>query len=130
MNVVSSSAAKPLRGLTVAITGSRRAAELARLIAGFGGIPYVAPTVGIEGREDSPTEAAAFIRAILEGGVDYAVFMTGPGVYSLMSAADSLGLKQRLVEGLKRVTVVGRSFKPKKALIEHGVETQIIPAQN
>ena len=38
----------PLRGLTVAITGSRRASELAHLVLTFGGVPYVAPTVGID----------------------------------------------------------------------------------
>ena len=57
--------ALPLRGLTVAITGSCRASELAQLITNFGGKPYVAPTIGIEARPDISKEAEAFIRLSL-----------------------------------------------------------------
>lgn len=38
----------PLDGLTVAITSSRRAGELARIVENLGGKPYIAPTIGIE----------------------------------------------------------------------------------
>jgi len=37
-----------LSGITVAITSSRRASELASLVRKFGGVPYIAPTIGIE----------------------------------------------------------------------------------
>jgi uroporphyrinogen-III synthase len=119
-----------LAGLTVAITGSRRASELAHLITSFGGIPYLAPTVGIEVRQDISKEAEFFINKILEEGVDYVVFMTGPGVYSLMSTAKNLGIEKKFAEALQQTTVIARSLKPKIALAKHGVKTDIIPEEN
>src|SRR5665648_902296 len=95
-----------LKGLTVAITGSRRASELAHLVTSFGGRPYLAPTVGIEASQEISKEAEFFINKILEERVDYVVFMTGPGVYSLMSAAKNLGIEKKFVEALQKTTVL------------------------
>lgn len=119
-----------LAGLTVVITGSRRASELAHLITSFGGRPYLAPTVGIEARDDISKEAEFFINKILEERIDYVVFMTGPGVYSLMSTAKSLGIEKKFAEALQQTTVIARSLKPKIALANHGVKTDIIPEEN
>ena len=119
-----------LVGLTVAITGSRRASELAHLITSFGGRPYLAPTVGIEARQDVSKEAGFFINKILEERIDYVVFMTGPAVYSLMSTAKNLGLEKKFTNALQGTTVVARSFKPKVALANHGIKTDIIPEEN
>jgi uroporphyrinogen-III synthase len=116
--------------LTVAITGSRRASELAHLITSFGGRPYLAPTVGIEARQDISKEAKFFINKILEDRVDYVVFMTGPGVYTLMSTAKDLGIEKRFAEALQQTTVIARSSKPKIALAKHGIKTDIIPEEN
>lgn len=119
-----------LAGLTVVITGSRRASELAHLITNFGGRPYLAPTVGIEARDDISKEAEFFINKILEERIDYVVFMTGPGVYSLMSTAKSLAIEKKFAEALQQTTVIARSLKPKIALANHGVKTDIIPEEN
>ncbi|MGZ5486071.1 MAG: uroporphyrinogen-III synthase [Nitrososphaeraceae archaeon] len=119
-----------LAGLTVAITGSRRASELAHLVTSFGGRPYLAPTVGIEASQDISKEAEFFINKILEERVDYVVFMTGPGVYSLMSAAKNLRIEKKFVEALQKTTVIARSLKPKIALTNHGIKTDIIPEEN
>lgn len=56
--------------------------------------------------------------------------MTGPGVYSLMSAAKNLGLDEKLVNALQQVTIVARSLKSKYALANHGVKTDFIPEEN
>ncbi len=116
--------------MTVVITGSRRASELAHLITSFGGIPYLAPTVGIEARQDISEETELFINKILEERVDYVVFMTGPAVYSLMSTAKNLGIEKKFVEALQQTTVIARSLKPKIALTNHGVKTDIMPEEN
>jgi uroporphyrinogen-III synthase len=116
--------------LTVAITGSRRASELAHLITSFGGRPYLAPTVGIEARQDISKEAEFFINKILEERIDYVVFMTGPGVYSLMSTAKNLGIEKKFAEALQNTIVIARSLKPKIALANHGIRTDIIPEEN
>ena len=119
-----------LSGLVVVVTGSRRASELARIISSFGGIPYVAPTIGIEVNQGINVEAGSLAYKTLKEKVDYAVFMTGPGVYSLMSAARNLGIEQDLIQILQEVTVVARSLKPKEALAMHGIKTNIVPEDN
>ena len=86
--------------MTVAVTGSRRAYELAHIIKSFGGKPYIAPTIGIEMTQDLTEQGKEFILKILEDKFDYVVFMTGPGVYSLMDIAESLGKKEHLVSAL------------------------------
>ena len=119
-----------LKGLTVAITASRRALELAHLITNFGGIPYISPTVGIESNMGNSKEAEEFIKKIIEDKLDYVIFMTGPGVYSLMSAAKKLQMQSNVVEALKRTLVVARSLKPKIALAKYGIKTDIVPDEN
>jgi uroporphyrinogen-III synthase len=119
-----------LAGMRVAITGSRRASELAHLIRSFGGIPIIAPTVGIETRQDITKEVDRLINTILEERIDYMIFMTGPGVYLFMSSARNLGLDKKLVNALQQVTIVARSLKTKYALANHGIKTDFIPDEN
>ena len=119
-----------LEGLTVAITASRRALELAHLINTFGGTPYISPTVGIETSINASKETVDFINKLVKEKLDYVVFMTGPGVYSLMSAAKKLQLEGDLIEALKQVIVVARSLKPKIALAHYGIKTDIVPEEN
>ena len=119
-----------LKGLTVAITASRRALELAHLITNFGGIPYISPTVGIESNMDKSKEVEEFIKKIIEDKLDYMIFMTGPGVYSLMSAAKKLQMESNVIEALRQTIVVARSLKPKIALANYGIKTDIVPDEN
>jgi uroporphyrinogen-III synthase len=119
-----------LKGLTVAITASRRALELAHLITNFGGVPYISPTVGIESNMDKSKEAEEFIKKIIEDKLDYVIFMTGPGVYSLISAAKKLQIESDVIEALKRTIVVARSLKPKIALAKYGIKTDMVPDEN
>jgi uroporphyrinogen-III synthase len=119
-----------LASLRIAITASRRASELAHLISSFGGIPRIAPTVGIDASNAKSKEAENFIKRIVEGRMDYVIFMTGPAVYSFMSVAKSLGLEKRLVEALQQAVIIARSFKPKDALARYGIKTDIIPEEN
>jgi uroporphyrinogen-III synthase len=116
-----------LSNLTVAVTGSRRAYELAHIIKSFGGKPYIASTIGIEITHDLTEQGKDFILKILGDKFDYVVFMTGPGVYSLMSIAKSLGKKESLVSALNSTFIVCRSDKPKTALNHYGVKVDSIP---
>lgn len=119
-----------LKGLTVAVTGSRRASELAQLITNFGGVPYVAPTVGIDVQDDGDLQTEELVRRIVRGEFDYAVFMTGPGVYRLMTTALHLGLEREVVDILNRTCVVARSQKPQKQLEKWGIRVTMIPSDN
>ena len=116
-----------LQGLRVAVTGSRRANELAQLISNNGGIPYVAPTIGIGTRDSAESEAQDLINEVIKGKPDYTVFMTGPGVYAVMQIAERFGLKDDFIRSLAKTKVVARSPKPRGALSKHGVNVEIMP---
>lgn len=117
-----------LNGLTVAVTASRRASELAKLITAFGGRAYIAPTVGINVTTDFE-EIKKFIDKIYEHP-DFLIFMSGPGVYSLMSVAKRLGVEQKLRDALKTVLLIARSAKPQAALAKYDIYTKLIPQKN
>ncbi len=86
--------------------------------------------MGIEPREDASKEAESFVKTILTEKAEFAVFMTGPGVYSLIAAARSLGMEKSMIDALNRMTIVARSPKPKVALVTHGIRVDIVPEEN
>lgn len=118
-----------LDGLTVAVTASRRANELAHLISSQGGKPYLAPTVGIESNRAVDSEAERFCDTLNARNVDYAVFMTGPGVFALFAGARAAGRENELVRALSKTCVVARSGKPKDALSKHGARVDLVPRE-
>ena len=122
-------APRPLEGLTIVVTGSRRAAEQSALVSNLGGIPYVVPTVGISIPADD-SEVEPFLLKLTSGeGVDYAVFMTATGVRTMVLAAERLGLKEAVIQSLNRggTTVVARSGKPRGELAKQGVKVDASP---
>ena len=120
-----------LRGLTIAITGSRRASELAKIVENLGGKPYIAPTIGIEANLDKPNEAIMeFINKLVKQEADYVIFMTGPGVFSLIELARSIGMEAALLASLRKVTIVARSAKPQMILRRFGIQVDLIPQEN
>ena len=117
--------------MTVAITASRRASELAHIVESFGGKPYIAPTIGIEADLKKPRkDVLQFLNKVTEGDVDYVIFMTAPGVFSLISIAHILGLEKKLVQSLAHITIVARSLKPKMALKKYGIQIDFVPEEN
>ena len=95
------SASLPLQGLTIVVTGSRRAPEQSALVTNLGGMPYVVPTVGISiPRDDSEIEP--FLKELVgPEGADYAVFMTATGVRAMMLAAERSWDEGRGLEGVE-----------------------------
>jgi uroporphyrinogen-III synthase len=116
-----------LSNLTVAVTGSRRAHELAHIIRSFGGRPFIAPTIGIEIAEPSAERGKQFIMRILTEKPDYVVFMTGPGVYSLMDIAKRSGIQDPFIDTLHDTLIVCRSEKPNIALSHFKLRAHLIP---
>lgn len=116
-----------LSDLTIAVTGSRRAHELAHIIRSFGGRPYIAPTIGIEITQPSGERGKQFIMKILREKPDYVVFMTGPGVYSLMDIAKESGIEDLLTNALHDTSIVCRSDKSNTALSHFKLRAQLIP---
>ena len=109
-----------LSGLRVLSFESRRAAEMAKLIANHGGQAIVAPSLR-EVPLESNTEALEFVRLLLAGGVDAVIFLTGVGTRALARVAETACRAEEFVAALRRVAVVARGPKPVAALRQLGV---------
>lgn len=117
-------------GLRVLSLESRRAPEMAKLIANFGGSATVAPSM----REipiESNTEAQAFTRALLAGGFDLLILLTGVGTRALTRAAETVCPREDFVTALRRLPVVARGPKPMAVLKELEVPVALtVPEPN
>jgi uroporphyrinogen-III synthase len=119
-----------LHNLTVGITSSRRAAELAHIVKSFGGIPYIAPTVGLVDAGTNTIETKYILETVVSTAVDYFIFMTGPSIHYLFKIAEALGLKNALVRCICNSTVISRSHKPSAVLHAYGIQTDLMPEDN
>ena len=119
-----------LSGLRVLALESRRAGEMAKLIAAYGGKGTVAPSM----REiplESNTEAIAFAHTLAEGGFDMMIFLTGVGTRALARVVQTVYPIERFAESLRRIPIVARGPKPVAALKELGVPvTLAVPEPN
>jgi uroporphyrinogen-III synthase len=117
-------------GLRVLSLESRRAAEMAKLIASNGGKATVTPSM----REiplASNIEALAFARELSEGGFDIVIFLTGVGTRALTRVVESIYPVEQFVAALRKITTVARGPKPVAALKELGVPVTVaVPEPN
>ena len=107
-------------GLCVLALESRRAPEIAKLIANNGGEALVAPSMR-EVPLESNSEGLAFARTLLEGGFDIVIFLTGGGTRTLARVVETLYPLDQFVAALRKIAVVARGPKPVAVLKELGV---------
>jgi uroporphyrinogen decarboxylase len=107
-------------GLRVGALESRRADEMASLIARFGGQPFVAPSMR-EVASDSNRDAVDFAHRLMTGGIDVVLFLTGSGVRYLMRQLDRQIDRDRFLASLSDVVTIARGPKPVAALKELGL---------
>lgn len=108
------------QNLRVLTLESRRAAEVATLIARYGGDPIVAPAL----RElplESNGAAMDFAADLLLGEIDIAIFLTGVGVRALVEVLDRAYPGDAVRAALRRVKVAARGPKPSSVLREMGI---------
>jgi uroporphyrinogen-III synthase len=121
---------KGLAGLRVLSLESRRAAEMGKLIANYGGEALVAPAMR-EVPIESNAEALNFANTLADGGFDVVIFLTGTGTRALARVVETVYPLTKFVEALKRVTVVVRGPKPLAVLREFGVPVALaVPEPN
>jgi uroporphyrinogen-III synthase len=113
-----------LTGLRVLSLESRRAREMAKLIASYHGQPMVAPSMQ-EVPLESNAEALDFATKLVSGGFDTVIFLTGVGTRALARLADTLYPREKFVAALQHVTIVARGPKPVAALTEMGVPVAV-----
>ena len=117
-------------GLRVLALESRRAIELAKLIATYGGEPVVAPAMR-EVPLESNKEALAFAAALFAGEFDVVIFLTGVGARALLGVVETAYKREEYIAALQRVKVVARGPKPVAVLRELGVVPAItVPEPN
>ena len=107
-------------GLRVLALESRRAAEVATLIARYGGRPIVVPAL----RElplESNGAALDFGAALLLGEIDVAIFLTGVGARALFDVLARAHPGDDVRGALSRVKVAARGPKPASVLRELNV---------
>ena len=119
-----------LQGITVAVTSSRRASELASIVRKFGGIPYVAPTIGIKNINPLNSECNRLIETICKERVHFFIFMTGVGVFNLFQNLQKLDKSDTAIEKLQDTIIIARSNKPRMELRKFGIKTHFVPNMN
>ncbi len=90
---------------------SRRGAEISTLISKFGGNCLLAPALR-EAPLESNTEAVQFAAALIDGGFDVVVFLTGVGARALLAAIENAHPRESFLAALARTRVAVRGPKP------------------
>ncbi|MBX3423276.1 MAG: uroporphyrinogen decarboxylase [Pirellulaceae bacterium] len=117
-------------GLAVAALESRRCEDMQRLIAKFGGRPFVSPSM----REVPIEENRAtidFAYRLMTGEISTVIFLTGVGFKQFLCAVERAVDLSRLVAALNDMTTVARGPKPAAAMREVGLKPTIqVPEPN
>jgi uroporphyrinogen-III synthase len=117
-------------GLRVLSLESRRAQEMAKLIATYGGNATVAPSMREVPLEQN-TEAQQFTRALLSRGFDLLILLTGVGTRALTRVAETVCPRDEFLAALRRIPVVARGPKPLAVLKELDVPAALaVPEPN
>ncbi len=117
-------------GLRVLSLESRRAKEMAQLIANAGGKAVIAPSTR-EVPEGPNEDVLTFAAELQAGKFGVVIFLTGVGTRHLAQAAESVCPREKLVAALSRVKVIARGPKPMAVLREFGVPVALtVPEPN
>jgi uroporphyrinogen-III synthase len=119
-----------LNGLRVVSFESRRSAEMAELIRNYGGEAIQAPSMREVPLADQH-EALAFGEALLAGGHDVLILLTGVGTRRLIAALSARWSRDEVLSALGRLALVCRGPKPVAALKEAGLTSALtVPEPN
>ncbi|MDF2835611.1 MAG: hemD [Paenibacillus sp.] len=108
-----------LEGITIAVTGPRKAEEIERMIAKFGGETIIRPAQGTVFLDDSVIERQ--LRELIERPADWLLLTTGVGTEALLQTAERLGLSESFLETLGKMNVGARGYKTVNVLRKLGV---------
>jgi|GEM_PF-35188 len=112
-----------LEGKTIAVTGPRKADEMARMISKFGGTAVIRPAQGTVFLDDS--QFAEQLQSLIENPVDWLVLTTGVGTEALLATAEKLGQLDRFIETLRGVRIAARGYKTANVLRKVGLTAEV-----
>lgn len=117
---------RPLEGCRIGLLESRKADDLAALIARFGGTAISAPSVREVRREGDVGPALDRLAA---GELDVLVVLTAAASDALLAEAGKRNRRDAIVEVLRQRIVACRGPKPLVALKRAGIVPQVITAK-
>lgn len=110
----------------VAIPAARRAAETARLVERWGGIPLVGPTVQeVPVADERPLRGAT--EEVIASPLKWSVHLTGVGTRRWLNQAGAWGLLEALLEKLGAASLIPRGSKATAALAAYGLKGVWMP---
>lgn len=113
------------QGLRVLALETRRASEIEQQVRACGGEPFVVPAVR-EIRLEPQEHAFHFADALLRGEYDLVIFLTDPGVRTLIEQIRAHYPLEDVLAALHQVTIVSRGQKPAALLAGYGVPVTAI----
>jgi uroporphyrinogen decarboxylase len=117
-------------GLRIASFESRRADDIARMIAKKGGVPLVSPSMR-EVPLAHNQAAVDFANRLVTGQIDVVIYLTGVGTRHLLAQVERHVDRTRFLAAVSDAKTVVRGPKPLAALKEVGITpTLIVPEPN
>jgi uroporphyrinogen-III synthase len=114
----------PLAGCTIALPETRELDRLAQLLEHEGARTLRCPLVAIlDAPDQAPVEA--WVRALVAGGFDDLIFLTGEGLRRLVTVAERLGLHDEAIAAIARARTITRGPKPARTLHELGLSPSL-----
>ncbi len=117
-----------LGGRVVAFVEARMQSEMAGLIERHGGTPYPAPVLQELYLEDDP-HVQKLVQDVCAHKLDVVVLLTGVGTCALITAAESMGVKDDFLTALDGLTVFARSPKPGRVLRQNHIHIDVMPPE-
>ena len=111
-------------GLRVLALETRRSAEIEEIVRKYGGEPLVVPAVR-EIRLESQEHAFLFAAGLMRGEYDLVIFLTDPGVRTLIDVVRGRYDLETFLAALRKVKVASRGPKPAAALAHYGVQVSV-----
>ncbi|QNK58246.1 uroporphyrinogen-III synthase [Paenibacillus sp. PAMC21692] len=108
-----------MAGVTVAVTGPRKAEEIGRMIAKFGGETVVRPAQGTVFLDDSIIEEQ--LRELIRHPADWLLLTTGVGTEALLQTAERHGLTAPFLAALGKMNIGARGYKTVNVLRKIGI---------
>lgn len=117
-------------GMPVAAFENRRSDDMARLIERHGGTPFVSPAMQERPLGDNQA-AVDFANALVTGGLDLIIFLTGVGLEYWLAQVERRVDLQRLLACLEDTPTLVRGPKPAAAMRKRGLTpTYKVPEPN
>jgi len=124
-NMETGNSPKNFAGLRVLSLESRRGPEMAKLIATYGGVATIAPSMR-EVPLETNTQALAFARTLFAGGFDIVIFLTGIGTRALAKVVETAHPLEAYLAELRKIAIAARGPKPLAVLREWNVPVAVI----